>query len=119
MLLRSTNNREENSPAVIFRDRPAWSASSDHHQLLKNPLGRDRMLYRGEFGAAVFEKRHSIRSRRAGKAFFEMGSVGQNPKSNSFTLSQDPKAADPFANNHGVAAMGVPAQALILHVPLH
>ncbi len=37
---------------------------------MKNPLGRDRMLCRGEFGAAVFEKRHSIRSRRAGKAFF-------------------------------------------------
>ncbi len=37
---------------------------------MKSPLGRDRMLCRGEFGAAVFEKRHSIRSRRAGKAFF-------------------------------------------------
>ncbi len=52
--------------------------SSDSHDLLllitiggvKNPLGRDRMLCRGEFGAAVFEKRRSIRSRRAGKAFF-------------------------------------------------
>ena len=38
----------------------------------ENPLGRDRMLCRGEFGAAVFEKRHSIRSRRARKAIFRI-----------------------------------------------
>ena len=43
---------------------------AQHHQLMKNPLGWDRILCRGEFGAAVFEQRHSIRSRRAGKVFF-------------------------------------------------
>ena len=32
---------------------------------MKNPLGRNRMLRRGEFGAAVFEKRLSIRFRLA------------------------------------------------------
>jgi len=41
-------------PAAFFRE--------------ENPLGRDRMLRRGEFGAAVFEKRRSIRSRRAEQA---------------------------------------------------
>ncbi len=45
-------------------------AATQHHQLMKNPLGWDRILCRGEFGAAVFEQRHSIRSRRAGKVFF-------------------------------------------------
>ncbi len=49
--LRATNNREENAPAAIFRD--------------ESSLGRNRMLCRGEFGAAVFEKRRSIRFRRA------------------------------------------------------
>ncbi|MHB1683355.1 MAG: hypothetical protein ACYCYO_11140 [Bacilli bacterium] len=95
MLLRSTNNREENSPAAIFRDRhPCCCAApttgkkirlrrffgidcSDHHQLMNNPLGRDRMLRRGEFGAAVFEKRRSIRSRRAEKEFFGIGVSSQ------------------------------------------
>ncbi len=36
-----------------------------HHRRSENSLGRDRMLCRGEFGAAVSEKRRSIRSRRA------------------------------------------------------
>ncbi len=38
---------------------------------MKNPLGRNRMLCRGEFGAAVFEKRRSIRFRRAGTEHFQ------------------------------------------------
>ena len=49
--LRGANNREENTPAAIFRE--------------ESSLGRNRMLCRGEFGAAVFEKRRSIRFRRA------------------------------------------------------
>ncbi len=67
MALCATNNREENTPAAIFRDRRPCRAR--HHQLMKNPLGWDRILCRGEFGAAVFEQRHSIRSRLAGKVF--------------------------------------------------
>ncbi|MHB1684030.1 MAG: hypothetical protein ACYCYO_14565 [Bacilli bacterium] len=65
MLLRSTNNRKKIRLRRFFEIDP-------HDRLLpitiggvRNPLGRDRMLCRGEFGAAVFEKRRSIRSRRA------------------------------------------------------
>ena len=40
---------------------------------MENPLGRNRMLCRGEFGAAVFEKRRSIRFRRADMIVFQDG----------------------------------------------
>ena len=60
---RAEPSASENPSATFFRDEP--------------PLGRDRMLRRGEFGAAVFEKRRSIRSRRAEQARAEQANAEQ------------------------------------------